>query len=76
MCLFAEHAVVGPLVVQPLQDHRVGPFVARRTQRPPVVEPELVAHDKQQLAGVLGEFGGQRRVGQGHACQARTPATE
>ena len=61
-----EHRVTGPLVPQPAQHQRVGADVAGVAEPRREVEADLVANPQQQPSGVLGQVGGQRRVGQSH----------
>ncbi len=64
--LLGQHGVVGPIAVQTVQDQHVGPLVAGVAEVVWVVEPQLLAHRKQQLTRFVGHLGGQRRIGQAH----------
>ena len=52
--------------MQPVEDQGVGPLVPGVAEFVGVVEADLLAHRQQQLTGVSGHLGGQRRIGQAH----------
>jgi hypothetical protein len=45
-----------------LQQQRIGLGVAGIAEQPRVVEADMVAHRKQQVARLLGQIGGERRI--------------